>query len=61
MEDGEDFLMRPVMEGMCKYESWLDGTLDLADAARMNEAISIRNENQARVEAAYRERAKQKR
>jgi hypothetical protein len=54
MEDGEDFLMRPVMEGMCKYESWLDGTLDLADAARMNEAISIRNHNQFLIEEAYR-------
>jgi len=52
MPDGEDWLMRPVMEGICKYESLLDGTLDLADIARMNDALDVRYENQRRYEIA---------
>lgn len=44
--------MRPVLEGLCKYESLIDGTLDLADVARMNEALEVRDENQARVNEA---------
>lgn len=46
MADGEDWLMRPVMEGLCKYESLLDGTVDLNDIARMNEAIDVKQENE---------------
>jgi hypothetical protein len=34
---------------MCKYESLLDGTLDLCDIAIMNDAIAARNENNARA------------
>jgi hypothetical protein len=52
MNDGEDWVMRPVLEGMCHYESLVDGTLDLFDLARMNEAISVRYENRARAEEA---------
>lgn len=37
---------------MCSYESLLDGTVDLADIARMNDAISARNENSARARKA---------
>lgn len=48
MNDEEDWIMRPVLEGLCKYESLVDGTLNLADVARMNEAIDVRDENQAR-------------
>ncbi len=46
--------MRPVLEGCCKYESLLDGTLTLADIALMNDAISVRNENTRRAEEAAR-------
>lgn len=52
MGDKEDWVMRPVIEGLCKYESLKDGTLDLADVARMNEAIDVRNENQERYRKA---------
>lgn len=41
--------MRPVLRGMCKYESLLDGTLSLVDVALMNEAINVDEENRARI------------
>ena len=44
--------MMPVLEGLCKYESLLDGTLDLEDVARMNEAINVKYENQHRYRKA---------
>jgi hypothetical protein len=52
MTDDEDWIMQPVLEGLCKYESLIDGTLGLADIDRMNDAIDVRAENQARVEEA---------
>lgn len=52
MADNQDFLMRPIGEGMCKYESLFDGTLDLGDFARMNEYLDIKIENQLRYQAA---------
>jgi hypothetical protein len=56
MNEDEDWVMRPALEGICRYESLVDGTLDLSDVARMNEALDVRNENQARVEDAMRDR-----
>ncbi len=41
--------MRPVLRGLCKYESLKDGTLDLVDVTRMNEALDVEAENQRRV------------
>lgn len=41
--------MRPVMEGLCKYESLKDGTLDLADLARMNDWLDLKAENEDRI------------
>jgi len=52
MGDEEDWLMQPVLEGMCKYESLLDGTLGLEDVARMNDALDVRAENQRRFRKA---------
>jgi len=52
MRDGEYWIMRPVLEGLCHYESLLTGKLDLCDIARMNEALDVRDENQARVQDA---------
>jgi hypothetical protein len=52
MNEEEDWVMRPVLEGLCKYESLIDGTLGLMDIARMNEALEIRDENQARANEA---------
>lgn len=49
MSGGEDLLMRPVLRGMCRYESLLDTTVDLVDIALMNEAINVDDENRARV------------
>lgn len=50
--DGEDFIMRPILRGLCRYESIVDGTLNLEDFARMNDAINISDENQRRANAA---------
>lgn len=44
--------MRPVLRGLCKYESLLDGTLGLTDIAFMNEAMDVEYENSARAQAA---------
>lgn len=55
MPDGEDWLMRPVMEGLCNYESLKDGTLDLVDVARMNDALDVKMENERRYRKANEE------
>jgi len=52
MADGEDWIMEPVVEGLCKYESLLDGTLDLEDISRMREAIAVKYENESRIRKA---------
>ena len=44
--------MVPVLEGLCKYESLLDGTLDLFDVQRMHDALAVRAENARRARAA---------
>lgn len=55
MGSEEDWLMRPVLEGMCRYESLLDCTLDLADVARMNDCLDVRSENEKRYRKANEE------
>jgi hypothetical protein len=55
MTDGEYWIMRPVLEGLCNYESLVNGALDLYDVARMNEALDVRAENRARAEDAIAE------
>jgi hypothetical protein len=59
MDDDEGFLMAPVLNGMCKLESLLDGTLDLEHIAWANDAIAVREENKARQYRAAEERARQ--
>ena len=49
MASGEDELMRPVHAGLCKYESLIDGTLDLEDVARMNDSLDVTYENERRI------------
>lgn len=44
--------MRPALEGMCKYESLKDGTLDLEDVALMNDELDVRAENERRYRKA---------
>ena len=50
--EGLEWILRPVARGWCRYESLVDGTLDLADIAIMNDAISVQEENIARARAA---------
>lgn len=45
-------MLRPVLKGMCKYESLIDGTLALADIALMNEALDVQEENEMRYREA---------
>lgn len=50
MEDGEDWIMRPVVNHLCSYESLVEpGRLSLADIARMNEALDVETENRYRL------------
>jgi hypothetical protein len=44
--------MRPVIEGMCKYESMLDGTITLYDVSLMNDALDVKAENERRYHEA---------
>lgn len=55
MSGGEDWIMRPVLRGLCRYESLIDGTLDLFDIARMNEALDCHDENERRLTLAIRQ------
>jgi hypothetical protein len=41
--------MRPVLRGLCSYESLKDCTVDLCDMMRMNEAIDVEDENKRRI------------
>jgi len=38
-----------VLEGLCKYESLLDGTLSLVDIAVLNDALDVKYENESRI------------
>ena len=49
MSDGEDWLMSPVLAGLCRYESLIDGSLNLMDLARMHDALTVRAENERRA------------
>jgi len=57
MADGEDWLLRPVLAGCCRYESLVDCTLALEDVAILNEALDVQAENERRyMDAKERER-----
>lgn len=53
MPGGEDYLLRPVLRGLCRYESLKDGTLSLADVAIMHDALDAEIENEHRLAAAH--------
>lgn len=55
MQEGEDYVMRPVLRGLIKYESLIDGTLTLEDIALLHEAIDVDNENRRRAEKAMKQ------
>ncbi|WP_209420777.1 DUF6889 family protein [Klebsiella michiganensis] len=38
-----------MLKGVCKYESLKDGSLDLADFARMNEWLDLEADNEYRI------------
>ncbi|KAA6459625.1 hypothetical protein DYQ86_16025 [Acidobacteria bacterium AB60] len=59
MSTKEDWLMRPVLAGMCRYDAVKDPSYSLVDFARMNEALDVQQENERRVNAAF-ERQRQK-
>ncbi|MBN4665438.1 hypothetical protein HUS70_07405 [Pandoraea nosoerga] len=40
-------MLTPAIEGICRYESLLDGTLGLHDIALMNDALAVRSDNRA--------------
>jgi hypothetical protein len=54
MMEEEDLLFRPIMHDppMYRYESLIDGTLDLNDVMVCNEAIAVKQENERRYYAA---------
>ena len=52
MGNGEDWLMRPILRGLCKYESLKDGTLTLGDFVIMNQALDVQEENERRYREA---------
>ena len=56
MPDGEDYLMAPVLAGMMRMESLIDGTLDLEHVAMANEALAVQRENERRAREAQEER-----
>lgn len=52
MAEGLEWVLRPVERGWCKYESLIDGTLDISDIALMNDALDVLEENRARAHEA---------
>jgi len=56
MPEGDDWLMRPVMKGLCSYESLKNGALDICDIARMNDAIDVQLENDYRIAQANKDK-----
>lgn len=55
--DDLDFVMRPVLRGLCRYESVVDGTLGIEDIAIMNDALDVQDENTWRAQEAARGQA----
>ena len=52
LPEGESYLLRPVSDGLCKYESLKDGTLDLEDIAKLNDLLDVKAENERRFRKA---------
>ena len=49
MADETDWIMRPILAGMVSYRDCLDGSVELVDIARMNDALDIEAENRRRA------------
>jgi len=52
MAEGEDWLFRPVVAGMVRAESLVDGSVDLEFLAIVNEALDVKAENEYRARKA---------
>lgn len=52
MIEQEDWLFRPIMRGMLQADRLIDGSVDLEFISLLNEAISVEQENNRRVERA---------
>ena len=46
LPENEDWLLVPVVRGMCRYESLGDGTLDRADIALMHDMLAVQADNE---------------
>ena len=44
--DHENWVIRPVLAGMCSYESLINGSIHIEDIARMNDALDVKDENE---------------
>lgn len=51
MSGGEDWLLRPVLEGVLPFAELKGTTIDLVDIALLNEALDVRAENTKRINA----------
>lgn len=49
MQNGDDWLFRPVLAGCCRFESLKNGDLNIADIALLNHALDVKNENERRL------------
>lgn len=49
LPDGLDWLMKPVLNGLCSYESLKNGVIDLEDILNMNNALEVKEENESRA------------
>lgn len=49
MMENEDWLMRPVLRGMLRAESLVNGDVDLAFIGILNEALDVEQENTYRA------------
>lgn len=50
--------MRPVIKGMCKYESLKNGKIDLADIALMNDSLDVVADNEHLINEEYKRKNK---
>lgn len=56
----QDFVMAPILAGLCSMTNVYDGSLDLYDWALMNDALAVKAENQWRADSAAERRRGQK-
>lgn len=54
MDEGEDWLLRPALRGLCRYTDLVGTELTLEDVAVMNEALDVEAENVWRADVAMR-------